>query len=218
MAQYLHIFILWMILLLCGSILAYFYSYKQDNDATMFGSRFKSKYRSKHRLYSQSYGMPTRYYDNKDISATTSSPCLLLGADKCLEYIELITGVEPRLISFKQEVVQAARHPDTGLPFLVPNIVHYINFNIGREPFQFYHYVSYKGSDKFMKPALIILWGNTYSGKLWDKMLSEVPNVYYVHVTASSTLFGRQYRWVQHLSDVLRISVLRGKCHGKSVR
>ncbi|KAK2138883.1 hypothetical protein LSH36_2265g00001, partial [Paralvinella palmiformis] len=66
--------------------------------------------------------------------------------------------------------------------FLVPNIVHYILF--GNIKFTFLDYLSFKSSDKLIKPRYIFVHGD-YNiseghGVWWTRMLEDVANVYYV--------------------------------------
>lgn len=167
---------------------------------------------SKHKLSSDSYGMPTHYYSQRGMLFDNDNTPCLQSVEKCLDSIQYITGVKPQLISFSKNTPQQSHHNKTGEPFLVPNIIHYINFDWGQQPFQFFHYVSYKGVDKFLRPSMIILWGNKFGNNtLWRRMLREVPNLYNVDVITSTMLFGVKFWWVQHLSDVLRIAVLRGE-------
>ena len=171
------------------------------------------KFSSPYKLRTNTYALPVHHIEDRGI--THNSPCLQ-SRDKCLGFIEEIGGVRPELISFKKYVPQPTKHARTNVPFVVPNIVHYVHYGSGMnglfsEPFEFYHYVSYKATTKFIKPIMIILWGDKFSGKIWERVLREVPNVYYAHVTTSRLLFGVKYFFGTHLSDVARVALLRGK-------
>ena len=170
-------------------------------------------WRSRTRLPRTCYGLPSHYYKIKGIG--NDSHCLK-SVDDCVAYIKQITGVVPRLVSFTENRNQPLHHKKNKKPFLVPNIVHYIHFTKSKgfiiwKPFEFYNYLSFKGADKFLRPSMIIVWGDRFTGEHWLRTLQEVPNVYFIRVLASTRLFGKPYIFGHHLSDALRISIIRGK-------
>ena len=88
-----------------------------------------------------------------------SVPCLET-RDMCLGLIQSTTGSEPRLLS--GHVTQSAnhkQHPITGQDMLVPNIVHVVRFGQNYS-FTFQHYVTCKSIDKYIKPLLLLIWGD----------------------------------------------------------
>ena len=112
-------------------------------------------------------------------------------------------------------------HPRNNKEYLVPNIVHYVSFYANNFPF--YLYVSMRGVDKFIKPAMLIIWGEVPDTDVywWTRLLREVPNIYVVPTEryTQDTLFGKDVPCKKvngcvfraHDSDAMRLRILLGK-------
>lgn len=95
--------------------------------------------------------------------------------------------------------------------YLVPNIVHYILY--GDEMFTFLHYLSFKSSDRFIRPKYLFVHGDydigADHGYWWRKMLDDVPNVYYVRRPNVKSIQGRKPRSVEHAADIVRLHIIK---------
>ena len=155
-------------------------------------------------LDNKKYKFPTHYLPNRGNAACLHS------RKTCLNRIEELTEIEPKLLSYLHKRKQYTHHAKNGQQFIVPNIVHYVNYG---HKFPFYAYVSFKSASKFIRPSLILLWGDDPGTDVywWKRVTEEVPNVYVVQTEESDILFGKEVQYkLEHLSDVLRLNVLRG--------
>ncbi|KAL5020457.1 hypothetical protein ScPMuIL_003349 [Solemya velum] len=92
--------------------------------------------------------------------------------------------------------------------FLVPNIVHFVWFQLER--LSFYHFLSILSAHKFLKPCLILIHGDVLpAGDYWGKLLDIVTNIVHVRSDPPLQVFGKNLSWIQHKSDIHRIEVLK---------
>ncbi|KAL5020456.1 hypothetical protein ScPMuIL_003348 [Solemya velum] len=92
--------------------------------------------------------------------------------------------------------------------FLVPNIVHFVWFQLER--LSFYHFLSILSAHMFLKPCLILIHGDVLpAGEYWGKLLDIVTNVVHVRSDPPSQVFGKNLSWIQHKSDIHRIEVMK---------
>ena len=110
-------------------------------------------------------------------------------------------GVFPELQSKEVHVAE------DGLP--IPKVVYYVYFRTEDYDINFLQYTSLLSVHKFVK-AKHIFWVTNHkpSGKLWEKLLKEVPNVYYLHFRPPWVLYNTviQVRVVQ--TDIVRMQLL----------
>ncbi|XP_061186692.1 uncharacterized protein LOC133194798 isoform X2 [Saccostrea echinata] len=91
---------------------------------------------------------------------------------------------------------------------VVPNIIHYIWFGI--QNFELIHFVSFYSAYKKQKPCLILLFSDFLPfGDLWDLLLTVIPNIIHIRVSAPLYISGRRISWVQHKSDIVRLLILK---------
>ena len=137
----------------------------------------------------------------------------LTSVNDCLTFIKMSTGKEPVLMSFAKPREFYKTNQKTGQVFLVPNIVHYINFG-RKQPFVFYNYVAYMALETYIKPDLIILWGDMpphVNNTWWQKTRQNVPNIYYLDTKPYDIIAGKNVTFIEHSSDMHRLEILTGK-------
>lgn len=111
----------------------------------------------------------------------------------------------PQLISS----TKVRRNIDDNTQFKVPNTVHYVS--LGSWEFSFLNYLSFKSADSHIKPEAIYIHGDALPyGEWWNRMLADVPNVYYVKRMRPLVIQGRRVKWLEHSSDVMRLQTLLG--------
>ena len=115
------------------------------------------------------------------------------------------------LLSFKSERPKFEFGPPQPEGQLVPNVVHYISLRCERL-FKFHYYLSVLSVHRFIKPEKIFFHGDcTPKGKWWNRVLEEIPNIYFRNRTRVKTIQGHAPLWMAHEYDVLRLQVLMGK-------
>ena len=105
--------------------------------------------------------------------------------------------------------IPAGAHANRSALYRVPNRVHYVS--LGRWQFSFLNYISFKSASIHLKPDAIYIHGDSLPyGDWWNRMLSDVPNVYFVERPRPSVAQGRKVGWLEHSSDLLRLQTLYG--------
>ncbi|KAL3836289.1 hypothetical protein ACJMK2_021726 [Sinanodonta woodiana] len=90
----------------------------------------------------------------------------------------------------------------------VPNIVHFIWFMY--KEFNFFHYLSFMSAVRFVRPCLILLHGNYVPhGRYWRSFTLSFPFVILVQRSPRSSIFGNKIKFLEHISDVMRIEILK---------
>ena len=150
---------------------------------------------------------------NEPFSERSSTSCLDSVA-QCLAIISISTGQPPRLISYRKAQPSYTKHPTTGQDLIVPNIVHFIRFG-KNYTYAFQHYVSLTSVDKFIKPHLILIWGDFLppDSHWWNRTVQEVANIYFVRTNRVGTISGQMVKFLAHEADWLRMHIIRGWIH-----
>ena len=116
--------------------------------------------------------------------------------------------VQSRLVS-KQRKVQHKKEV-LNHSIKVPNIVHYVS--LGNWKFTFLNYLSFKSVHRFIKPRLILIHGDSLPhGDWWEKILNEVPNIYFARRDRPIRIQGVRVPWIEHSSDIVRLQTIYGK-------
>ena len=116
-------------------------------------------------------------------------------------------GVNPELQS------KALHVENDGLP--IPNIAYYIYFRGLKDEYDinFLQYTSILSTHKFIKPRHIFWVSNLLPrGKLWDQLLSEVLNIYYLFWPPPWKVFNTVIRIRMVQTDIVRMQLLNA--HG----
>ena len=131
---------------------------------------------------------------------------------ECLHYIAQETGITPLLLSYPNTQSNYNNHPVTGQKLLVPNVIHYIRY--GEDYlFDFPSYVSYKSVQAFVKPDLILIWGDYLppsNSTWWRRTVNEIANLYFIKVDRIMTIGGKKVKFTEHESDWLRLKIIKG--------
>ncbi|XP_062606682.1 uncharacterized protein LOC134268435 [Saccostrea cucullata] len=91
---------------------------------------------------------------------------------------------------------------------VVPNIVHYIWFGI--QHFELINFVSIYSAYEKQKPCLIFLFADFLPfGDLWNLLLTVIPNIIHIRISAPLYIAGRHISWVQHKADIVRLRILK---------
>ena len=139
------------------------------------------------------------------------SACLM-SVEECLDLISIKSGKHPKLVSHSKQQPTYNHHPVTGEQIVVPNIVHVVRFG-QNYAYEFQNYVSLKSIDKFIKPHLLLIWGDYLpmnTSVWWKRTVQEVANIYFVPRDRIPTIHGKPVMFPAHESDWLRMEVIRG--------
>ena len=97
---------------------------------------------------------------------------------------------------------------------IVPDIVHYIQLE--QPELDFVTLVSIMSTVRNHQPKLILLHSDqeTLQGKYWQKLLqlnaSQSTTIIKMNlIQPSGQIFGKKMSWIQHVSDVVRIQILK---------
>ena len=154
----------------------------------------------------------------RDKMRSVQEKSCMTSTEHCVEFIHNYTGVQPTLLSFyKNNSRVSNKHPVSGKPFKVPNIVHLIR--IGEEqPFRFYNYVGYKSFHKYLKPLAIFLWADRLpdnNNTWWRKIIQEVANIFFVQIQPITKIAGRKIKYTAHAADYMRIQLIKGNYYSR---
>ena len=125
-------------------------------------------------------------------------------------------GWQPRLLS------RAVRRDNNttvnaSASLVVAHVVHYILFknssnNMKNFKFLFHHYLSFRSVHQFIRPQYIFLHGDSVpEGEWWQRTLQEVDNLYHVYCEKPTKIHDKPIGWVEHASDIKRLTLLIGK-------
>ena len=142
------------------------------------------------RVQKMAWSCPGIYWNNKTAEMSVKTRCGYVVAESVTRY---------NISGFRQD--------DDALP--VPNIVHYVNF--GPREFSFLNYLSVLSVFKFGLPDAIFIHGDRPNGVWWTRTIKDVRNLYFVPYAQPRYIQGRNIASFQHASDLLRLSILRGK-------
>ena len=144
---------------------------------------------------------------------TINAEDCMVSKNSCLSMIKRRKCTTPSLVSFDKYIPSYDHHPDTGVKFRVPNIIHLIRFG-QKQPFAFYNYIAYKSIDKYIKPVAIFLWADhtpSNTSKWWMKTTKEVANIYYIPTQPTKRIANKTIKFVAHAADILRLQLIDGK-------
>ena len=133
-------------------------------------------------------------------------------AEQCLYMIRKKTGMQPKLISFVKQQPIYSIHQLTGQQLAVPNIVHFVRYG-QKLRYDFQHYVSLISVAKFIKPHLLLIWGDYLppnTSAWWRRTVKEVPNIYHVRAARIPTIYGKPVKFLAHEADWLRMRIITG--------
>ena len=150
---------------------------------------------------------------NQPLLEETENKCFQ-SVDVCLQFITSQMGHHPKLLSYTTRQHLYSRHPASRQQLMAPNLVHYIRFHGERYAFNFPTYVSFKSVHKFIKPDLILVWGDALPSNdstWWIRTVKEVANLYFVKTNRIQTIGGKKVKYIQHESDWLRLIIMKGK-------
>ncbi|OWF40609.1 hypothetical protein KP79_PYT04486 [Mizuhopecten yessoensis] len=91
--------------------------------------------------------------------------------------------------------------------YKVPNLAHYIWFNI--KTMSFYHFLSFMSVHLFQAPCVILVHGHLPGGPYWRYLVRVVPNIIHVATNPPSTFNGKSIVSMEHKSDLVRLFVLK---------
>ena len=183
-----------------------------------YGARNKTHYMPSNDLY-QRYILPYPLDESQvhrhpptDESHVDGHSFCLESVEKCLDHIINKSRRHPKLVSHSKQQPIYNLHPVTGEQLIVPNIVHIVRFGQSYS-FEFQHYVSLKSIDKFIKPHLLLIWGDYLplnTSVWWMRTLQEVANIYFVPTDRIPIISGKPVKFPAHEADWLRMVVIRG--------
>ncbi|XP_067946235.1 uncharacterized protein [Watersipora subatra] len=89
---------------------------------------------------------------------------------------------------------------------VIPNVFHYVRFN--QSFLKFYAMLSIKSALRINPEKVYIHTNSPPQGHFWD-MIKNDPRIKVVHRDPPTSIFGKEFGWVQHGSDLARIQILR---------
>ena len=135
----------------------------------------------------------------------------LASKEACIDRITKRHGIKPALLSYEQVQPDYILHPVSSKGLVVPNIVHYIHYGVNFT-LDFLTFVSFKSVDEYIKPSLILVWGDLPPNTTWwRRVQQEVPNVYYVQADRVSQIGGLKPGFIEHETDYMRLKIIHGE-------
>ena len=171
-------------------------------------------------LEGQVKGQINPHFDLLPTEATQTQPCELLdfflASDPTASSLprDLLCDVRPRSdtvcrIYFRQlglEHLQgdSCARADEGR---VPKVVYFVIF--GSYVFRFWHYVALRAAQRFVQPSAIYVIGDQHPlGRWWQKALTDVKGVRFVHRQLPQKISGQLVKFPHHRSDVVRLQTI----------
>ncbi|XP_033730467.1 uncharacterized protein LOC117319860 [Pecten maximus] len=91
--------------------------------------------------------------------------------------------------------------------YRVPNIAHYIWFNI--PTMSFFHFLSFMSVHLFQEPCVTLVHGHLPGGPYWRYLARTVSNIIHVATDLPGTFGGKPLISMEHKSDLVRLIVLK---------
>jgi hypothetical protein len=99
----------------------------------------------------------------------------------------------------------AGQYPDSGVPVVIPNIIHFIWIGNG-PPFSLLHYLSVATAARVNRPeAMWLHFAEEPSGPWWER---AKPHLRLNPIAAPVEIFGNPLHHYAHQTDVLRLEIL----------
>ncbi|XP_069130281.1 uncharacterized protein [Argopecten irradians] len=153
-------------------------------------------------------------YNCRAINMTFDSPSRVQLVPVCdqdkgylVRELTQVTDSTP-VLQFQHPCIRTFLRLNCSSNFPVPNIVHYVWYNM--RPMRFYHFLSVYSVFKIQKPCVIFIHGDFMpTGEYWNFLLKIVPNILFLQQIPPVEIANKTILHIEHKTDITRLNVLK---------